>query len=226
MKLLTIALITLLSSPMAFAGFPSFPGMPDIPGVPDIVDKFKGEQGEQGEQGVAGVDGVDGVDGVTTVVNEYDKSQVDIDFVSEAESTVTNANQDYYNANQRKEIALAQSRTDFAQDARIQSNADGVAKNTAWNVKQDGQISALQDDVDRLDGMIAASTALNSIVVVPNYNGTFHIGIGAGHYRGNNAVGLALQTGGKDFQIKATVAGSDADNFDDLVYGVGVGVGF
>jgi hypothetical protein len=48
-------------------------------------DGKDGAKGDKGDTGLKGDKGEDGKDGITTVVNEYDKDQVDSDFISEDE---------------------------------------------------------------------------------------------------------------------------------------------
>ena len=126
--------------------------------------------------------------------------------------------QDWYNNHQRELLVIGQRNIDYSQDTLISSNTAGIAKNTAWNVKQDTQIADNTYAIGRLDGMIAAQTALNSIVDNP-VKGRIQFGVGFGHYRGNNALGAAVQFGDDAVQVKLSAAGSDYDRFHDMTFG-------
>lgn len=81
----------------------------------------------------------------------------------------------------------------------------------------DRQIAALQNDIERLDGAMAASAAHASLVN-PRYAGTFTLGVGVGHYNGNNALAVGGIVNFDDkTAVKVTVSGSDQDWSKPLV---------
>lgn len=133
--------------------------------------------------------------------------------------------QNWRNEQQRTYLVLNQSKTDYSQSSEISVNRTAINKNVEWNNQQDQDITQLQDDVGRLDGMVAASSALNSIVDNPNSD-KIRLGIGFGHYRGQTALGAALQFGNEDAQFKTSVAGSSYDQFEDLTFGASINFGF
>ncbi len=88
-----------------------------------------GAKGDAGKDGAKGDAGKDGVDGITTIVNEYDKDQVDADFTSEEE---------------RQSDKDRQANTDNNQDIRINQTSQRVT-DVQETLYQEGLIRAKSD---------------------------------------------------------------------------------
>ena len=230
----------------------------------DITDEqLAGLKGEKGDTGAAGSDGKDGI---TTVVNEYDKEQVDVDFVNEADYENDSVQQGYKDSNQdtlidrnveamsdlnnrvdenydmmrdgdeqlqgqvndtndrvtavqntlsEEGVLRAESDRIVAANAQKKLNRvvaeqndinnnqnDAINDNstritaaeqelystTARSKRNEQDIQLLQQDVTRLDGMVAANMAASSITVPSDFNGNLSVGVGAGHYNGQNGL--------------------------------------
>lgn len=89
-----------------------------------------------------------------------------------------------------------------------------------------GKVQDLYGHVNRLDGMIAAQQAANSLVVPSDFNGDISFSLGWGGYRGHNGLAAGLLHDGGSYAVKATVSGTDADNWKDLAYGASVNFTF
>ncbi|CAH9012269.1 putative coil containing protein [Vibrio phage 501E54-1] len=104
--------------------------------------------------------------------------------------------------------ALKQAKVDQAQDARI--------------TKNEQKIAGLQQDVAELNGIVAGTLAASTFEMPMDWNGDWAIQAGIGGYKGANALALGVVTAGEGYAIRATVTGSDADDFSELAYGASV----
>lgn len=88
------------------------------------------------------------------------------------------------------------------------------------------RVGQLENDITRLDGMIAAQQAANSIILPSNFNGNLAVGVGVGYYAGHNGLSLGVVHDGGDYAVKVTASGTDADDWEDLAYGASVNFTF
>ena len=104
--------------------------------------------------------------------------------------------------------ALEQAKVDQAQDQRITKNEQAI--------------SGLQQDVAELNGIVAGTLAASTFEMPMDWNGDWAIQAGIGGYKGANALALGVVTAGEGYAVRATVTGSDADDFSELAYGASV----
>lgn len=215
----------------------------------------------KGKDGAVGAKGDKGEDGITTVVNEYDREQVDQDFATDTDVSNTNqrvtdtqavlaaTQQTLYqegllraksdaivarNAQKKLDKAIEnQSKIDNAQDVNITNNTNRITKaeqelysTTERSKRNESDIKFLKQDITRLDGMVAANMAASSIVVPSDFNGNLSLGVGVGHYNGQSGLAVGVLHDGGGYALKATVSGTDADDWSNLAYGASINFAF
>lgn len=142
-----------------------------------------------------------------------------------ADQSIVDAKQDKVFSDYR----VVQERIDAGQTMQIDElyQLSGDMRSDITNLEQrmdnvEVEIAGIHTDIKRLDGMMAANAAANSIVVPRNFDGGFSVGIGVGAYRNQAGLAIGVLHDGGDYAIKATVAGTNADNWNDLQYGASV----
>jgi hypothetical protein len=107
-------------------------------------------------------------------------------------------------------------------DARqaADSQLNGRIKNNSKRIRDiEFQVQDLYSEVTRLDGAIAAATAVGSMVT-PRYDGDTVISVGVGHYNDSSALAFgATHNITEHTALRFTVAGSDADNWTTPILG-------
>lgn len=146
-----------------------------------------------------------------------------------ADSISENANQISVNQTYTVEQVNRLDAYNTAQDARISRAEQELYSTTRRSLqnskrldKVEYDVFGLKQDVQRLDGMVAAQQAANSIILPSNFNGDLALGIGVGQYNGHNGLSMGLVHDGGDYAVKVTVSGTDADNWNNLSYGASV----
>lgn len=76
----------------------------------------------------------------------------------------------------------------------------------------------LTNDVNRLDGMIAANAASAAMLLPPNYSGGLAFQFGTATYNTEGAAALGIVTGSDEYIMRTTISGSSGDNWEKLVY--------
>ncbi|UXI03381.1 YadA-like family protein [Photobacterium sp. TY1-4] len=142
-------------------------------------------------------------------------------------TAITSESNERKTADQQLEQQITAASTEIANNvsdinALYETTADHDARisdNTKRIRKIEFQVQDLYSEVKRLDGAIAASTAVGSMIT-PRYQGDTVISVGMGHYNGSSALAIGTTHNmSESVALRATIAGSDADNWAKPIFG-------
>lgn len=165
------------------------------------------------------------LDAAITAQGEVDTAQ-DVKITDNSKDITDNANniinntvtinknkaaQDAYNEEMSKLYA--------AHDAKINSNTTRITGLESRMDNVETEVAGIHNDNRRQDGMIAGVLAASTMEMPMDWNGQWAVQVGLGGYNSQEALALGLVTAGEGYAFRATITGTNADEFSELAYG-------